>query len=131
MPDYTDQFIQGGKAEQANTVGEHAAGGAGQDASLMLPGIQIPLDYAQTRANWFQQKMGDHLAIKMPGVYGAMQDTHAYQSMKVQMEGYVRDTAALRDADNNYTLLVGPANNASKSIAKQQAVQGQLGFADD
>lgn len=131
MPDYSDQFIKGGAAEQANTFGENAATGASQDASLMLPGLRVPLDYAEQRAAWFQQKMAEHKAKGMPGVYGDLENTHAYQTMLNQVKGYVRDTDALRHADDNYTLLVGPANTASKGITKQRAVQGQLGFEDD
>lgn len=131
MPDYADQLIEGSVSQKADRDGNIAAAQASVGDSLFLPDINMPLDYAEKRQEWFHRQIQEHQMRGMRGYYGDLANTYPYVSMRKQLDGYIADQGVLRNADGAYTTLVGPANMASKALAKQTSIQQTLGFEDD
>ena len=121
-------YIKGSASQKADTAGNVAAAGATEN---ILPTIQVPLDHAASRQGFFRQKMVEHLNRGMRGYYGDLKETWAYQSMKTQLDGYIKDIPAMTAAASTYNSFVPNANLATRGMHKHTALQDSLGFDDE
>jgi len=125
--DYQHNIIPNSLTQFADNKGNIAQN---TNSVYILPTLNIPLDYATKRQNYFRNQILFHFnkGIILHHDIDSLRKTYVFHSMKKQLDGYIKDVPVLTMANNAYNMFVPNANLALKGMLRHFTLQDILGF---
>jgi hypothetical protein len=99
-----------------------AGAGAGPAEELQLPGMIIPLDHCDRRAEQIRNEMGQWAKEGIVGYYGDFEKSGYYKTAQKAIDSFMRQRAALSMLSSGWDAAVAPAARAAAAVGKFRAV---------